>query len=202
MAQWESQTRKMNRHYQSSGNGQGVFWTPPFPMETVTNIMDGDEGIGFSYLVFEQVWNNDTQVYDWRVYPHLFAVYYDSQGNYIWDDNMQYIYYYPELTRVRSVRNSSRQYDIYGIQGTVNTQIITIDYANVPASDKYEYCFDAGTGLYYTPFLDAITGIVIEISDPIPAAYNDRQVWWKFNHGSGAYPYVNIAMNQEYTRYQ
>ena len=198
MAQWESQTRKMNRHYQSAGQGQGVFWTPPFSVDSSTNIMDGETSIGFAGIIFDQLWYPDTQEYVWRVYPRLFATYYDNQGTFLWDDNMQYIYFYPERERVRSVRNTTRQFDIYGVQGTTNTQIITIDYANVQPADKYEYCFDASTGLYYTPFLDVITGIVIEISDPIPALYNDRVIWWKFNHGTSQYPYVNTTMNQEY----
>lgn len=198
MAQWESQTRKMNRHYQSAGQGQGVFWTPPFSVDSSTNIMDGETSIGFAGIIFDQLWYPDTQEYVWRVYPRLFATYYDNQGTFLWDDNMQYIYFYPERERVRSIRNTTRQFDINGVQGTTNTQVITIDYANVQASDKYEYCFDASTGLYYTPFLDVITGIVIEISDPIPALYNDRVIWWKFNHTTSQYPYVNTAMNQEY----
>ena len=114
MAQWESQTRKMNRHYQSAGQGHGVFWTPPFSVDSSTNIMDGDTSIGFAGIIFDQLWYPDTQEYVWRVYPRLFATYYDNQGTFLWDDNMQYIYFYPEReTLVRALKYNTKEKSYY-----------------------------------------------------------------------------------------
>lgn len=193
MAQWESQTRKMNRHYQSSGNRQeGPLWSPP-------DYLDGEGWVGYFN---ESGGTCSLSIATSGTTYTLQGDYFDNEGNWLWEDVAVFDLGAAPI-RTESVRRGTRTFVEQWTYTTVTVPTTIVTFP-ISSATPTETIFDGtSTPPQVTPWIDTTTKLVLEYTDLYEIiggsgsiwAYS---VWWKVQGNTSNYQYVNDSYSVEY----
>jgi hypothetical protein len=199
MGQWQSQTRKMNRHYQSVSKGdEGLIYLDwPFISQTVYLYPASGSG-GSSYLELFTPSNATRKRFSVIMEYNYFLDPVNST-DYQWTEKMSFTFYFSQ-SKVKSVTRVVKTID--GVEYPA-TQVV-IPLAWVP--DISDELFNATTQEPdITPFSDAIENIVITYTDvyqapsPWDEGYfeNKRKLIIEYQGTIKDFAYVGEYLNRE-----
>ena len=181
MAQWQSQTRKMNRHYQSIGSNGLYFTDWPIIQQTIYFY---DRRGNTSYV--EVKTNKDLENYSGFEFL-LYGVYFKNDV-FTWEDRASGRFYF-DTEKVSEVKKVKKQY-----QGNeYNATEVHIPMSMI--SEKGEQLFNASTEEPpLNPYLNSVSEFIITFTDLINQ-YN--RILYVEIKGQSQFDYINDILNIE-----
>lgn len=184
MGQWQSQTRKMNRHYQSIIKGDGGLIYNDWPYLANSVYIYNRYGNNLYLYMFTNP--EDPTLNKFEVQGGF--TYYDENNNYVWDEAV-YINFYFATEKVKSAKRVTKTID--GVEYGAIEVVVPIDMI----ADVTDSLFNATTQEPdIKPFVGTVKEIVVTLTDVIDY---QRKLIVEYRGTDGPYNYINDIINRE-----
>ena len=184
MGQWQSQTRKMNRHYQSVSKGDEGLIYNDWPNINTTIYLYPSDGNGSSYFSMLTTPDDPTL----NKFEVLIGYNYFVDYNFIWEERAEMTFNFA-AEKVKTVNRITKTID--GIEYNATQVIIP----STMITNKSDELFNATTQEPdEKPFFSSITDVVITLTDVVDY---QRKLIVEYRGTVKDYAYVGEFINKE-----